>query len=307
MTFPMCRCVFFGLVAVAGGTYLCIGQLAGPASNQKMVATNFAALPPSPSPIEYFRQLLAMTPAEREKALATKTHEHRTALETKLRQYQQLNAVERELRLQGLKLRYYLLPLMTMPASNRAERLALIPTPDRLLVEERLRHWSQQPREVQREFLEKKQYLPVTTNAETNTLLSEQRDAIEKTIARWKALPEDKQARIYDDCRKYFELTEKEKEKTLNVFGTQEREQIEKTLQIFGRLPAGQRDRCITGFQKFTELSPEERQEFLKNAQYWQALSPKDRQVWRALVSTLGPQPPVNSIPPVSSRTPVNQ
>jgi hypothetical protein len=301
------RVVLLGLMAVSGGTYLCVGQLTVPSHTPKTVATNSVPVPlVLPSPIDYFRQLLAMTPAEREKVLASKTPERRLALEAKLRQYERLDAEERELRLQGLKLRHYLLPLMRVPASNRADRLASIPAADRALVEDRLRHWDQQPTEVQREFLENEQYVRLATNAQTNTLLPEQRDAMEQTIARWKALPEERQVRIYEDCRKYFELNDREKEKTLHVFSAHERQQMERTLETFGRLPTAQRERCISGFRKFTELSPEERQEFLKNAQRWQELSPKDRQVWRALVSTLSaPLPPLP--PSVRSSLATNQ
>ena len=248
-----------------------------------------------------------MPPVEREKILAAKTPERRQALEAKLRQYEQMDSTERELRLRGLKLRYYLLPLMRTPASNRTERLASIPVADRQLVEDRLRLWDQQPKEVQSEFLD---FLRILSGTQTNALPPGQGNEVEKILERWNALPEERQHRIREDFRRYFDLNEREKEKTLNVFSAEERSQMEKTLQTLARLPAAQRERCISGFEKFTELTPEERQEFLKNARRWQEMSPKDREVWRALVSTLSaplpplPPPPRQTFPAVPSRIP---
>jgi Protein of unknown function (DUF3106) len=308
----MRRCfVFFALAAVACAAQLGHGQEAVPAGPQKIAATNIAPLPPfPPSPIDFFRQLLAMPPAEREKILAAKTPERRQALETKLREYEQMDSAEREVRLRGLNLRYYLLPLMRTPASNRTERLVSIPVADRQLVEDRLRLWDQQPKEVQNEFLDNQQYLRILSGTQTNVLPLPQGHEVEKILERWNALPEEKQHRIREDFRAYFDLNEREKEKTLNVFSAGERQQMERTLQVLARLPAAQRERCISGFEKFTELSPEERQEFLRNARRWQEMSSKDRQVWRALVPTLSapmpplPPPPHKSFPSVPSRVP---
>lgn len=305
------RFVLLGLLAAWTGNLLAAEQPGLSVNPQKTALTNLPPLPPPapPSPIAYFRQLLEMPLADREKALAAKSPSHRQTLEARLQQYDALPPEEREIRLQGLKLRSYLLPLMRTPASNRAERLASIPAADLPLVEQRLWHWDQQPKELQNEFLENEQIVRTIVGSETNSLSPQQREEIERRMARWNALPAERQKKIQEDCRDYFELNDREREKTLNVFTLEERRQMEKTLQCFKQLPPGQRERCISGFQKFTELSPEERQEFLKNAQHWQQMSPKDRQVWRALVSTLTPpMPPLPQVrkpvfPSIPART----
>src|ERR1041384_2974448 len=55
-------------------------------------------------PIDYFRQLLAMTPAEREEALASKPPHHKDFLLSKVREYEALKPEERELRLRSTQL-----------------------------------------------------------------------------------------------------------------------------------------------------------------------------------------------------------
>ena len=48
-------------------------------------------------------------------------------------------------------------------------------------------------------------------------------------------------------------------------------------------------------------MTPRERMEFLKNAERWSQMSPKDRQVWRDLVTHVPLWPPVppSIMPPV--------
>src|SRR5262245_3894503 len=64
--------------------------------------------PPSPkSPIDSFRKLLMMDATERQKLLAAKQPVYRQSLEDKLKEYLDLPAAERELRLKLLELRWY--------------------------------------------------------------------------------------------------------------------------------------------------------------------------------------------------------
>jgi hypothetical protein len=58
-------------------------------------------------------------------------------------------------------------------------------------------------------------------------------------------------------------------------------------------------------------MTVEERQQFLKNAERWQTLSPNERQQWRALVAKLAtpPLPPMpggKSTPPLPSAVVTN-
>src|SRR5690348_4249035 len=95
------------------------------------------------SPIDYFRELLALSPQQRDVALAHKTPEQRKMLLLKLRQYDSMPKEERELRLRHTQLRFYLLGMMNLPPIARLNPLASIPLDFRPVVEERLKQWDQ--------------------------------------------------------------------------------------------------------------------------------------------------------------------
>ena len=66
---------------------------------------NLSAPPPLPptgaSPVDFFRQLLAMSPAERNQSLTNRSPEIRARILAKVREYQALGPDERELRLRA--------------------------------------------------------------------------------------------------------------------------------------------------------------------------------------------------------------
>src|SRR5437762_8590438 len=84
-------------------------------------------LPPARSPVDYFRELLAMNPAERRTALTNRAPESQRRILDKVQEYQSLNPEERELRLRATELHYYLTQLLGTSATNRHAQLALIP------------------------------------------------------------------------------------------------------------------------------------------------------------------------------------
>jgi hypothetical protein len=70
-------------------------------------------------------------------------------------------------------------------------------------------------------------------------------------------------------------------------------------------LPPDQRAQCIRGFEKFAGLSLADRQQFLKSAERWQLMTPKERQAWRDLVNKLPPFPPMPpDVPPLPNVRP---
>jgi hypothetical protein len=252
-------------------------------------------LPPAKSPVDAFRELLAMPRAERAKAVASRPPEAQKLLLAKLREYDSLRPDQRELRLKSTELRWYLLPLMKMPRTNRVAQLQLIPTEDRPLVAARLKEWDALPPEVQEELLQNEATLQYFTevNAGTGPNISPaRREMLEAGIAKWRALPEDRRRTIVLRFNQFFELKPEEKAKALSNVSAAERRQMEKALKSFERLPEPQREQCIESFTKFASLSVEERQEFLKNAERWKLMSPEERQSWRELVSRLSLQPP---------------
>ncbi|MEW6157132.1 MAG: DUF3106 domain-containing protein [Verrucomicrobiota bacterium] len=302
------------LVALSSMWFASHGQAPLPSPSVPQPANrsqNQPPLPPAPaSPIELFRELLKLSPAEREQKLAHKTERHRTYLLNKLREYESLAPDERERRLKTVQLRWYLRPLMELPAERRVTQLNAIPADDRPLIEERLRQWDQLPVEVQKQVLTSEWMLQYVVQLEASTpagkeiilsnITDTRRRELEEQLAGWKALPAEQRQRMVDQFRQFFELPPIEKEKTLRALSDAERQQLEQTLKQFEQLPSAQRQSCIDSFRKFVNMSSEERALFLRNAELWKQMSSQEREVWRTLVRRLPPLPPgMSPGPPV--------
>jgi len=252
-------------------------------------------LPPVPhleSPVDLFRELLAMTLAGRENYLTNRPPAIRARIVAKLREYEALDPNERELRLRATELRWYLLPLLQASPTNRATRLAAIPADLQPLVKNRLQQWQILPPSMQTEFMESERALRYFTHVDSSNSppLPPGRD-----WAHWNTLSEDQHQKITAQFNQFFELTPLEKKKTLNTLSDAERQQMEKTLEMFGKLPPAQRFTCVRAFTEFAVMSAQEKQDFLKNAQRWSQLSPKERQTWRDLVTHVPEWPPLPS------------
>ena len=307
--FWLASAVVFG---VATGT-LAETPSALPPPRRTAAATNSVPLPPLPvmhSPVDFFRELLAMTPAERHQALTNRSPELRARLLSKLREYETLKPDEREVRLRATELRWYLVPLMSEPATNRAVRLALLPAELRPLIEERLQRWDLLPVPLQQELLNNEMtaryfgQLTAASKAEKQKILGQlspdRRAKLEAGIDRWRGLNETQRDQTLAGFNAFFELTPKEKTKALNTLSEAERQQMEKTLQAYAALTPAQRSQCLRSFEKFASLSLPERQMFLKSAERWQLMPPAERQAWRDLVRVVPLQPPLP--PPLAPR-----
>lgn len=286
---------------VAGGLR---AQPAAPAPGAERPAPPRPAPPAltAHTPVDFFRDLLAMKPAERETVLASRSPQSRGFVEAKVKEFDALPPAAREAQLQTLQLRWYMLPLMKMPPAQRGSRLAAMSEADRRLVEERLEYWDRLPADLQKKVLTNENVIRLIFRSETNapavdlfppTLTPRQREQMEKDQARWNALPEEERREILGQFEHCCELNEAEKARILNIMSDTERRLMEAALRSFSRLPKPQREICIRGLQKFTALPPEEQQEFLVNAERWQSMNAKDRQLWRDLVSRLQPKPPL--------------
>jgi predicted Fe-S protein YdhL (DUF1289 family) len=264
-----------------------------------------AAPPPLPSPrspVDFFRELLAMSGTERSAALSNRPPEIRARLLAKVREYELMPVDLRELRLRATDLRYYLLPLMRLPPAQRPALAVTVPPESRKLVADRLQQWDLLPPDAQRELLENELALDYFTQAQTpdpaqqrrllESLPAAQRERLEADIARWQAMPGDERQRLFERVKKFFDLTAQEQEKALRTLSSAERRQMEQTQEMFEKLPREQRVQCIRSFWKFAGMSAVERLEFLKSAARWSAMSPGERQAWRELVRKLPDMPP---------------
>ena len=308
----------FRLAALFGASHLLLAALPTQAAANQTVSAPTSpppAHPPMPplaparSPINFFRDLLAMDAAGREQALTNRPPGLRTQLLAKVREYELLKPDERELRLRVTELRWYLRPLMAASATNRPAQLAMIPEKHRQLVEDRLQEWDKLSPELQKELLANEATISYLTEIEGRTdeqrrqsleaIPPGNRAVLERGIDKWSSMSEDQRQRMLNRFREFFELTAQEKQKALNTLSKPERRQIEKTLQTFGNLPPDQRDQCIRSFGKFAGLSLAERQQFLKSAERWKLMSPSERQVWRELVRKMPPPLPPTLPPPL--------
>jgi hypothetical protein len=258
-------------------------------------ATNgLSALARPRSPVDLFRQLLAMTPEEREAFLTNRPPQTRDRILAKVDEYEALDANERELRLRATELRWYLLPLMQDPPDKRAARLAQVPPNLRELVQSRLSQWSILPPPLQQEFLENERALRYFASVDiSNGPPLPQTAPANPEAVRWSGMPENQRKIIAASVNQFFDLTADEKAAALNTLSDAERRQMQRTLQAFDNLPPNQRDECIRAFAKFTGMTVPEKQEFLKNAERWSQMSPTDRQAWRDLVVNVPEWPPL--------------
>jgi hypothetical protein len=259
---------------------------------------------PVKSPVETFRELLAMSPAERKQALTNRPPAIQKLILAKIREYESLKPDQRELRLRVTELRWYLMPLLTEPMTNRAALLALVPKEYRQPVQQRLITWSLLPPGLRTELLTNDlaiRYMVASGDERTNllsTMSPGRQEQLKKSIAQWQSLPEPQREKIMARFSHFFDLSASEKKKALNTLSDTEQQQIDKTLRAFENLSPLQRARCIHSFQKFANLSLEERQDFLKNAERWSIMSADERQSWRDLVQKISASPAFLKLPP---------
>jgi len=236
------------------------------------------------SPVSFFRELLAMTPSERQHALRNRPPEKQQLILAKVEEYEAMPPDDRELRLQTTELRWYLVPLLSLPEAGRAAVLDKIPAAMRKLVENRLAQWQVLPPSLQERIREDdknlQHYLQLAGSQPEmlNLYPPDLRKELEARVRR---------------VNQFFELTSEEKEKALATLSEPERRQMEAALRDYEKLPSPQRAQCLRAFSKFAGLSAGDRWQFLVNAQRWQAMTPAERQQWRDLVRAVPQSPPL--------------
>lgn len=297
----LANCFFCGIVLTIGGlTGICAQDGVESKATQGVVPP---ALPLIKSPIEYFRELLALPVPQRERSIADRGEEQKKIIRAKIKEYELMTPEERELRLAVTELRWYLVPLMRLDRNERAGRLKMIPPDKRYLVKDRLQRWDKLEPDQQKEFLESEMtvnyFLRLRTSTpeqKTNlleTVSTETRRKLEKDLERWSSLPPEERERMSNRFEDFFELNAFEREKTLSTLSQSERVQMEKTLLSFQNLSVDQRRHCIKSFDKLANMSGHERSQFLQKAEAWEKMSPTDRSAWRELVHKIPRMPPL--------------
>jgi hypothetical protein len=258
-------------------------------------------LPPiSSSPIESFRQLLAMKPAERAQALTNRSAEVRNKILAKIQDYVALKPDERELRLRTTEVEWYFLQLRPVMPSVR--QLQSIPDADRQMVESRLAIWDRLSAEQQQQVIK---YMPLLNwhsppppipGAPQTSAEAQSWENFNRKLDDWQKLPSDQRRDIYIRFKEFFALNGDERDKTLHLLSEPERAQIEKALAKFDQVPPLRRQRILATWARLEAMSNQEREEFVRNADHWQAMTPAERQTLRALFTQL--PPPMPPMPP---------
>jgi hypothetical protein len=257
------------------------------------------------SPVAVFRELLAMSPQDRLKAIATRWPGKQNAILDKLTEYEILPNDLREQRLQETELRWYLLPLMDATPSNRAAGLAAVPNKYRSTVQERLQTWDLIPPTLKQQwknddmvadYFAQIQAAPDQRDVILRNVPPGRRVHIEEELKRWQDMSEAERQNALLGFKKIFELPPAEQEETLETVSDDERQQMKQTLDAYRTLTPAQRQQCIRSFEKFATMNVADRNQFLKNAERWSEMTPEERQKWRELV-TVAPIMPQGSPP----------
>jgi hypothetical protein len=251
----------------------------------------------SRSPVDSFRELLAMNPAERKQFLAGRPPEIQRQILAKTREYESLGPNQRELRLKDTELYYWLWPLMNTPAAKRSPLLALVPQSVLEEIQSRLLVWDEFSVSKQQELLTNAAAIRFFTELKLGPpplppASAAQQAKLDRGILQWQALPRVQQQKLTARFKRFFDLTPEEQQEACNTLSEPERRQIEKTLSKFENLSRADRGKAISSFEKFARLSLGERRQFLKNAELWKLMPPDQRQNWRDLVNEFHEQPP---------------
>lgn len=258
-------------------------------------------LPVMKSPVDSFRELLAMKADEREKFLEGRPAEIRKRLLEKVQEYEAMKPDAREFTLAATQIHWYLDQFLRTSPTNRAAQLASIPEAYRQVVNDRLQKWDRLPPELQKEVLEHK-----TT---THFFLGQDSDAARVTppppplppmpLTQLSRVPPEQRELMYSSFKRFFDLPDNAKQKIIATIPEGERPQMLKTLEALERLPKEQRDRGLQSIGALASMSAEQQQEFFQNAGRWKEMPPAERQVWRRMVDRLPPMPPGAGMPPL--------
>ncbi|MGA2542367.1 MAG: DUF3106 domain-containing protein [Verrucomicrobiota bacterium] len=229
------------------------------------------------SPVLYFRGILGMTPAERERALANKPADSKKILLAKVQEYQALPPDIREARLRQTQLRWELTSLINLAPAGRPAFLKEVAPEDRPLLEDYALWLTNSP---------------AGKKALLDKLSPDRHQALTLALAQWDSVPETERQQRSAQFGQFCEEDQSRQQKTLSTFSESERRIMETALQHFAGLPAVQRRICIQSFQKFAAMDPAQRDEFLKNAARWETLTASERSLWRALVQKFRIMPP---------------
>jgi hypothetical protein len=248
------------------------------------------------SPVEAFRKLLMMTPAERDAYLARNyPPATRELIANKVQEYQMLPVPYGDLRLYVTELRWYLTPLLKSSSSNRDAQLAAIPEQYRDKVASRLQEWDIMPPSLKSELLEYEttmdNFVAQDSTADPALILkalpARERAALEAKLHDWQTLPPGEQKQVYACFRHFLGLSAEEQQKTLEELSQPQREETARVVEPITKWPKDQQEKYLAALEKYSKMTLQEREEFMHNAEQWHKMSEPERQACRDLVNHL--------------------
>lgn len=291
-----------------------IGQLSAalpavpPTPNGGLAPAGLTGMLPFPTnaPVQIFRHLLTLSPAEREQWLSTRPESSRAVLARKVMEYASMPADQREARLRALEFHHYMNLLLHAPAAVRASWLAAVPQEYRSLCEDRLRLWVVLPPELQKHTLEREATLLWLTRWEAGNALQrqqlvaaltpERRQALERDFTQWKSSTPAEREQAWRGTRRLFEMSSREQQRVLAAIPESSRPQTVKLVDTLRQLTPAEREEYIAGWRKFAQLDSVQRAQFIQGWERWKKMSESERQVWRHLAAQV-PKVPALPIP----------
>lgn len=250
------------------------------------------------SPVRFFRDLLAMSEADRQSALAARTPRTREALLSKVREYMSLDPETRELRLRTTELRWYLKTLLPMDPAARSKMLAAMAAQDQASVAYRLEQWDRLSPGWRSEILKHERTMDWLRKRELEASNEPGSLEMESRLAQWQALPKEERVGMIDSFNKFFQLSESEQEKTLAALPQSQRATVAPTLRKIEALPTAQRVECVYAFRQIASMPAAQRERFVRKADQWRQMTANERQTWTDLVVKFPPLPPGLAGPP---------
>ena len=260
------------------------------------------------------RRLLAMTSEERERALTKKDEKARSFLRSELEKYDAMSREDRETALQSLRVWYYLRELVKVPVEARAPVLSLIPETDREMVQTRLVRWDKLPGDLQSALMEHERFLRYALQPDGSDIKPQSaaggvpeslKERWDERLEKWHSLPTERRTQIYSQFKRFFALSNKERDRVLETLSQEERAQAERTLKIvqaLEKLSPAERDACVDAFLAFIEtpVNSREHQLRLQEIHGWRKLEPHEQELFRTVSKFVLPPPPLpGSQPPL--------
>lgn len=253
------------------------------------------------SPVELFRQMLAMNAGEREKFLADRPADKRKGLLEKIQEYEALKPEERELSLGATELQFYLEQFVNTAPTNRAAQVATVPEPYRRILGDRLSQWDILPPDLQKDVLAheatKRYFLGAGPDVVANDSWKILPPPLQDEVVRLSKVSPGERRQSFDAAEQFFGLSDEEKQKVLGTLSGTERQSVGETLQTLQRLPPEQLDRCLKSIGRLAGLNDKDRQAFAEDAGRWHKMPPEERAAWSNLVESLPPLPPGVEVP----------